>query len=62
MKLTKNDLADIQEVVNDFKLSSFELIKHDISGIGYTIDVMFELIMHERKCKVVVPATNVDRW
>jgi hypothetical protein len=63
MYLQRSDLNDIQKVLDTFpEVKSFEIIKDDTSGIGYTLDISFDNKINGIVCKVIVPVVTVDSW
>ena len=62
MRLTEKDLDQIKDIVDDFGVSIFEIHKESSSGIGYTIDVIFDYEIRGRKCKLVVPCSTEENW
>lgn len=60
--LLKNELQTINEIVNENDLNDFTLIIENSSGIGYTLDVEFEMELNGRTVKVRVPVTGVENW
>jgi|APFre7841882793_1041355.scaffolds.fasta_scaffold11181_2 hypothetical protein len=62
MRLSTLDLAAIREIVLENKISAFDLIKDNSSGIGYTIDIQFESEMNGRDAIVRIPVRGTKEW
>jgi hypothetical protein len=60
--LTNKDLELIYQVVSENNLSEFTLKVNDGSGIGYTIDIEFDTIVHERRAVVRIPIVTSENW
>ena len=53
---------ELQKVLLKFNIDHFTLVKHDSSGIGYTLDVEYEAKMNDTKVKVQIPVVGVENW
>ena len=60
--MLKDELQTINEIVNENDLNDFTLVFDNSSGIGYTLDVEFEMELNGRNVKVHVPVTGVENW
>lgn len=60
--LLKTELQIINEIVNENNLTDFTIVFNNSSGIGYTIDVEFDLDLNGRTGKVRLPVVGVENW
>ena len=61
--LTKTDLSAILTTLDQFpEINTFEVIKHNGSGIGYTIDIKFDLKQNDVMGSFTVEVVGVDNW
>ena len=56
MILNRNDIRRLVEKLDKYEVDNFTIIKHDESGIGYTIDIEFP---YRIKDEIVTVTTNV---
>lgn len=62
MTLNKADVLALTEVLNQFKVDNFKLIKHDESGIGYCLDIEYQTNVNDRMVTIRVPVVGVENW
>lgn len=62
MILNKADVQEILKVLDEFKIDSFKLIKHDTSGIGYTLDVEYAYPLNGRMVETRISVVDTDNW
>jgi hypothetical protein len=61
--LTKQDLAAIINTLDQFpEINTIEILKHDNSGIGYTIDIKFELTQNHVPGIFTTEVVGTDNW
>lgn len=57
------DLQVIASVVKENDITgNFELDYCNSSGIGYTIDLIYETVVNNRNAKVIIPICGVENW
>ena len=57
------DLAVITSIVKENDVEgNFELLYENSSGIGYSIDLVYEATINNRNVKVTVPVCGEENW
>jgi hypothetical protein len=62
MTLNKADVLRLAEVLDEFKIDHFKLIRHNESGIGYCLDVEYQTNLNDRMVTIRVPVCGVEDW
>lgn len=62
MSLNRADVVKILETLNKHEIDFFTLIKHDTSGIGYTLDIKFPYRLKEDLVEVEVSVVGTGEW
>lgn len=62
MILNKADVTKLLEVLNKFDVDYFELLKHDTSGIGYTLDIEFPMEIKGELVSVKASVVGTNEW
>jgi hypothetical protein len=60
--LNKADVQELLKVLDEFKIDSFKLIKHDTSGIGYTLDIEYSHKLNDRMVETRISVVGTDNW
>ena len=60
--LSRNDLLNIIEVLDENKVNEFELIYESGSGIGYMVAIEFGYEINNRHVTVRVNTTDEGTW
>lgn len=62
INLNRSDIRELLKTLEKFDIDSFELIKHDESGIGYTLDIEYAYRLESQLVTVRMPVVGVDSW
>ena len=63
MMMNPADVQVIASIIEENNITgNFELEYHDTSGIGYTIDLIYETEVNGRVAKVTIPVCGVENW
>lgn len=62
MILNKADVQELLKVLDEFKIDSFKLIKHDTSGIGYTLDIEYAHSLNGRIVDTRISVVDETNW
>lgn len=62
VELNKADILQLLAAINKFEVDNFTLIKHDTSGIGYSLDMEFPYTISGTKVIVRAEVIGVDNW
>ena len=63
MMMNPADVKVIAEIIEEHDITgNFDLIYHDTSGIGYTIDLVYETELNGRQVKVTIPVCGTEDW
>jgi len=60
--LNFNDLNTIMEVLKEFEINHFTIIKNGDSGIGYDVDLQFTADFKGKMATICIPITTTDNW
>lgn len=62
MTLNKADVLRLTEVLNEFKIDCFTLVRHSECGIGYCLDVEYLTNLNGRMVTIRVPVVGEENW
>jgi len=60
--LNKADVTRLVEVLEEFKIDHFTLVRHSESSIGYCLDVEYITNLNGRMVTIRVPVVGVENW
>ena len=57
------DVKVIAAIIEENNITgNFDLVYHDTSGIGYSIDLVYETEVNGRLAKVTIPVCGTENW
>ena len=62
MILNRNDIRRLVEKLDKYEVDNFTIIKHDKSGIGYTLDIEFPYRIKDELVTVTTEVVGVEDW
>ena len=60
--LNKADVLRLVEVLDEFGIDHFKLIRHGESGIGYCLSVEYQTNMNDKMVTIQVPVVDERDW
>jgi len=62
MILNRNDIRCLVEKLDKYEVDSFTIIKHDTSGIAYTLDIEFPYRIKDELVTVTTNVVGTNEW